>query len=87
MAKTITVGSLESSDCMITLKEGTGNVHIESVVAAAFYDHIETLVRRVLKTHEVRNVDLTLEDRGALDYAIEARLIAAIKRYKGDDNG
>jgi len=76
-------GSKESNDCLITIKESDETkIHIDSIVGHLFYDQILAAVEEMLKEHNVENVDVTIEDKGALDYTIRARLIVAIKRMK-----
>jgi len=76
-------GSKESNDCLITIKESDETkIHIDSIVGHLFYDQIFQAVKETLKEQDIVNVDVTVEDKGALDYTIRARLIVAIKRMK-----
>ncbi len=80
-----TAGSKESNDCFVTVKESTEtNIVIDSVVAAFFYDQIKATVEETLKEMNVKNVIVSIEDKGALDYTIKSRLISAIKRMELD---
>ena len=87
MAEIVTVGTLESSDCMVTLEKGKGAITIDTVVHEAFYDHIKTLVETFMHTNEMRDIDVRINDKGALDYAITARLQTALSRYRGEADG
>jgi|AntRauTorcE11898_2_1112593.scaffolds.fasta_scaffold00056_22 citrate lyase subunit gamma (acyl carrier protein) len=88
MTNPVITGSLESSDCLITLYESEPQViEVDTVVHDAFHAHILTLIKDVLKSHAVDHMSVRVQDKGALDYAIKARLIAAIERYKDDSNG
>lgn len=79
----IIVGSLESSDCMITLRPSKNTkITIESIVYDAYQKQIEAVIRKTLKKENLLNVSVYCQDKGALDYAIEARLKTAIKRFK-----
>lgn len=79
----IVVGSLESSDCMITLKpHDTLEIDIESIVFDAFGKQIETVIKKTLKAHQFEAVYVKCQDKGALDYTIIGRLETAIKRFK-----
>ncbi len=83
--KPIVVGSLESSDCLITLTPSkTTTITIESIVYDAFGDAIEQVIKQTLKHHGLHDVHVYVQDKGALDYAIEARLTSAIKRYRSE---
>lgn len=76
-------GTLQSNDCLIQIGPGKGvEMQLESPVQYEFGDQIRALVRRILAEAEISNVQLVIEDRGALDCTIEARLRAAIGRAK-----
>lgn len=82
MKDPIITGSLESSDCMVTLFESDPPlIEIDTIVHDAFHDHIKHLVETVLKEHDMAHMSVRLQDKGALDYAIRARLETAIERY------
>ncbi|MFW6285277.1 MAG: citrate lyase acyl carrier protein [Bacillota bacterium] len=88
MTKPIITGSLESSDCMVTLFEADPPViEIDTIVHDAFHDHIKQLVESILSDHSLSHLSVRLQDKGALDYAIRARLETAIARYKGETHG
>ncbi|MFW6284839.1 MAG: citrate lyase acyl carrier protein [Bacillota bacterium] len=88
MTKPIITGSLESSDCMVTLFEADAPaIEIDTIVHDAFHDHIKNLVETILAEHQLSHLSVRVQDKGALDYAIRARLETAIARYKGDDHG
>jgi citrate lyase subunit gamma (acyl carrier protein) len=80
-------GSLESNDALITIqpvdKRGVELV-IESIVEKQFRDRIEKAVRQVLKDYDIDGVYVRVQDRGALDCTLKARMEAAILRGKGD---
>ncbi|MFP4478593.1 MAG: citrate lyase acyl carrier protein [Candidatus Izemoplasmatales bacterium] len=76
-------GSKESNDCLITIKESDETkIHIDSIVGHLFHDQILKAVKDTLDEYDLENVEVTVEDKGALDYTIRARLIVAIKRMK-----
>lgn len=80
-----TAGSKESNDCFITVKEADDTkIFIDSVVAAFFYDQIKEVAEKTLEEMGIKNVHVTIEDKGALDYTIKSRLISAIKRMNQD---
>jgi len=79
----IVVGTLESSDCLITLKDSHAQIiEIESIVYDSFKDQIETVIKKTLDSESLTNVHVNIQDKGALDFTIEARLRTAIKRLK-----
>ncbi|MDO4329757.1 MAG: citrate lyase acyl carrier protein [Lachnospiraceae bacterium] len=75
-------GTLESSDCQVTVEPGEGAVefHLESAVINQFGNQIKKVVMETLKNLEVDNVKLTMVDKGALDCTIKARVEGAIFR-------
>jgi len=76
-------GSKESNDCLVTIKESDKTkIHIDSIVGHLFYDQILKTVKETLEEEHVDNVEVTIEDLGALDYTIRARLLVAIKRMR-----
>jgi citrate lyase subunit gamma (acyl carrier protein) len=74
-------GTLLSSDLMVFVEPAdTLRVDIESTVARQFGHLIEAKVDEVLAKNGVNRAYLRLTDRGALDYAIEARVETALRR-------
>lgn len=77
----VTAGSLESSDCMITIAPSEDlHIHIESVVFEQFGDDILKVISDTLSLHKITKVSVLCQDKGALDYTIKSRLETAIKR-------
>jgi citrate lyase subunit gamma (acyl carrier protein) len=76
-------GSLESNDCLVTIKKSdTTKIHIDSIVGHLFYNQIVAAIQETLDDENVKNVEVFLEDKGALDYTIRARMMVAIKRMR-----
>lgn len=75
-------GTLQSNDCLVEIRPGTGQYVLESPVEYEFGEQIYEVARRTLAEHriEAQNLDIRIEDRGALDCTIEARLRTAIRR-------
>jgi len=74
-------GTMQSSDMMVFVEPAdTLQIEIESTVAKQFEHLIREKIEQVLKTMNISKGSIRVSDRGALDYAIEARLIAAIMR-------
>jgi len=75
-------GTLESSDCQVTVEPGNGTVefHLESAVINQYGNQIKKVVMETLKNLEVDNIRLTMVDKGALDCTIKARVEGAIFR-------
>jgi citrate lyase subunit gamma (acyl carrier protein) len=68
---------------MITITEHTKKtIDIESIVYDAFYTQIEAVINAVLEEENITNIHVVIQDKGALDYTIRARLKSAISRLK-----
>jgi citrate lyase subunit gamma (acyl carrier protein) len=81
ITKKVQAGTLQSSDLMVFLEPAeTLTVTIESTVLKQFGGLIRAKVEEVLAKHGVEAGEVRITDRGALDYAIEARLETAILR-------
>lgn len=80
--KAAVAGTLESSDCMVTVEPGNGNVELEleSAVINQFGDQIKTVVNETLKRLDVEDVFIRIVDKGALDCTIKARVECAVYR-------
>ena len=77
-------GSFSSNDALITVSESDELViKIESIVDDFFHDQIDKVVRNTLKELNINKIKVEVNDKGALDYTIRARLITAISRMEG----
>jgi citrate lyase subunit gamma (acyl carrier protein) len=78
-------GTIESSDVYVELEPNDAglDIQIESVVLNQFGDAIREVVIEVLDQFEVKNANVKIVDRGALDCVIRARVEAAVKRGEG----
>lgn len=77
-------GTMQSSDLMVTVEPAdTLNIEIESTVKKQFEHLIRARLEQTLARHGVTSGRINISDRGALDYAIEARLEAALQRARG----
>lgn len=75
-------GTLESSDCQVTVEPGNGEIefHLQSAVINQYGNQIKKVVMETLNNLEVDNIKLTMVDKGALDCTIKARVEGAIYR-------
>lgn len=79
--KAATAGSLESSDILITVKEGNGlNIEIESSVMKLFGRQIKETILSVFDEMGVKDADIKVVDKGALNYTIISRTKSVIYR-------
>ncbi len=77
-------GTMQSSDLMVTVEPCEGiEIEIESTVKKQFEHLIRAKLEQVLAKNDAKGVRVSVSDRGALDYAIEARLEAALRRAGG----
>jgi citrate lyase subunit gamma (acyl carrier protein) len=80
--KTAMAGSLESNDALVTLRSIDKGIELEidSIVEEQFRDRIEEVVYKTLERLKVDKVHVKIQDRGALDCVLEARIEAAVLR-------
>lgn len=79
--KTGIAGSLESCDCRVRATfASTPSIVIDSVVDVFFHDLILAAVHRAVGRVGGGPFAILVEDKGAFDFAIEARVEAAIRR-------
>ncbi len=76
-------GTLESSDVMITVRTNPGKglyIKLQSTVKKQFGKQILKVAETLLKSLKVEEAAILINDRGALDCTIEARLATAVYR-------
>ena len=80
--KTAVAGTLESSDCMVTVEPAkTGiELELESAVIRQYGRQIRKVALATLKRLGVRNARVSIVDKGALDCTIKARVECAVMR-------
>lgn len=77
-------GTMQSSDLMVIVEPASElKIEIESTVKKQFEHLIRARIEYVLTKFGVTSGLINVSDRGALDYAIEARLEAALQRAGG----
>jgi citrate lyase subunit gamma (acyl carrier protein) len=85
--KRAVAGTLESSDIMVTIEPNAKDeiqIELSSVVEKQFGGHIRQIILETLNKHGVSQASVTVNDRGALDCTIMARVTTAI--YRGAEN-
>ena len=82
IARPAIAGTLESSDCQVTVEKGEGKVDfsLESSVINQYGNQIRKVALETLENLGVKDVKLTIVDKGALDCTIKARIEAAVYR-------
>ena len=83
--KPASAGTLESSDCHVTVEAGDGKGYfsLESAVINQYGNQIKKVAYETLENLGIDNVKLTIVDKGALDCTIKARIEAAVYRSVG----
>lgn len=77
-------GTLESSDCLITIEPGTDIcLELSSSVMNQYGRQIKATVLETLERLGVENARVTVVDKGALDCTLKARVECAVYRSCG----
>ena len=80
--ETASAGTIEKCDCLVTVSKGEGDIKINlsSKVLYQYGDSIRNIILQTLKKLHINDVTVDIEDMGAFEYVIVARLEAAIYR-------
>ena len=82
--KTAAAGTLESSDCMVTVEPGQGIcLDLSSSVMNQYGRQIKATVLETLERLGVENASVTVVDKGALHRTLKARVECAVFRSGG----
>ena len=76
-------GTLESSDIYIQvnpIKKDIIEIELESSVEELYGEMIEELIRKTLNEMNISYIHVNIQDKGAMDLVIKARLQAAVFR-------
>lgn len=85
MSKIGTVGNYDKkvkSDCLVSFElttAGGQNINLESKMKTLFGESITKLATEILDFYKIENCNLNIQDKGALDFVLAARIEAAIK--------
>ena len=80
--ETASAGTIEKCDCLVTVSKGEGDIKINlsSKVLYQYGDSIKNTILQTLKKLHINDITVNVEDMGAFEYVIVARLEAAIYR-------
>ncbi|HIQ67038.1 MAG TPA: citrate lyase acyl carrier protein [Candidatus Faecousia intestinavium] len=79
--KSASAGTLESSDCLVTVEPGNGiSLELSSSVMNQYGRQIKATVLDTLQRLGVENAAVTVVDKGALDCTLKARVECAVFR-------
>jgi citrate lyase subunit gamma (acyl carrier protein) len=83
ITKIAKAGTLESNDILVMImpnEAGGIELQLESIVMKQFGDEIKKTILEKLKELDVEDAVIKAQDKGALDYAIAARVETAVRR-------
>ena len=79
-----TAGFEEKNDLLVTVspvEPGTGlKINLKSSVMLHYGEHIKEVIEKTVKERGFQDVTLDVIDKGAWDYTIKARVLAALER-------
>lgn len=83
ITKVAKAGTLESNDILVMVspnEDGGVNLLLESIVIKQFGDQIRKVILEKVNEMGITDISIKAQDKGALDFAIAARVETAIKR-------
>lgn len=81
IVKPARAGSAESNDCLVIISPSDDlDIMISSEVKKQYGEEIEKTVKETLENLGVEEAQVKIEDKGALDFTIRARVEAAVLR-------
>ncbi len=84
--RTASAGTLESSDCRVTVSPAEKNgLEYTGANSAIFAKRTQALVESVLAGCGAENVMVTIHDMGAIEITIRARLETALERASAEE--
>ena len=81
LRREVTAGTEEKADVQVTVSPGTGHreISLDKLPHPRFSAHLQAVIEAVLDQEQVESVQVRVEDFGALDFVLEARLRAALR--------
>lgn len=74
-------------DCLVTVTNGAPgsgvNIEITGSSAARFKSAMEKKVREVAASLGMKDINISVQDNGAIDLVLGARVEAAVKKFMG----
>ncbi|MDR1580158.1 MAG: citrate lyase acyl carrier protein [Synergistaceae bacterium] len=81
--ETASAGTLESSDCLVTVTLSGNGIEYEGANSSIFLSRTERIVREAMEKYSVDNASIRIQDQGALELTLRARVETAIERALG----
>lgn len=87
ITKMAKAGSIESNDILIMIQPGEGKLELEleSTVIKQYGDIIKEVIIKTLTDEGVTDAKVIAKDKGALDFAIKARVKTCVRRGSEKD--
>jgi len=86
--KNSAAGTLESSDVLVTIVPADGsavNLSVDSIVMKQYGGRIRSVAEEMIGTSGLSGASVMIQDRGALECTLRARLEAAIERTAAEE--
>ncbi len=83
MCMVFKAGNQKNSDCEVIVKKGR-KLAVNSKVQKLYGKSIEKTVKDTLKELNAENLNVEVNDFGALDFVLRARIEAAVRMYRGE---
>ena len=82
----IVVGTNEKQDVCITISQANElRIEFGKMPHPRFIEHDRLVVEKILKEEKMEAVQIFVEDFGALDFALQARLRTALRMIKREE--
>ncbi|MBN1334183.1 MAG: citrate lyase acyl carrier protein [Synergistales bacterium] len=85
ITKSVSAGSLESSDVLVNLgpgQNGCMDIMVESIVEKQFGRRIREITEELFAHNDITEAMVRIQDKGALECTLRARLETAIERAR-----
>jgi citrate lyase subunit gamma (acyl carrier protein) len=81
--ETASAGTLESSDCLVTVILSGNAIEYEGANCSIFGGRTKKIAREIMEKYSVENASIHIQDQGALEVTLRARIETAIARALG----
>ena len=77
-------GNQARSDCEVIVKGGKPKLVINCKIEKIYGKAVEKTVKEMLKQLDASKLNIEVNDRGALDFVLRARIEAAVRAHRGE---
>ena len=86
LLKTASAGTLESSDCLVTVSPAEKlKLEYKGANSEVFAERTKALVENVSKRYSLVGAEISIQDQGALEATLTARIETALDRALGKE--